>query len=523
MVEAASAQESFKNEENDEPSRKSKRTSLLPCVEIWLESLRRQPFPLVIEWTLAWIVILLFSIRYCWDYIHLVVNMWALKRSPKQTWCRHIPLTTIPQTQSIRSLSARQALDQLKRELLQSLSFSSSSSSDPESSSWTDEHLIQILQTNPNARRLASLVMVQDYRKSTVSENGNKIFANQNLVATAATNNQNTKGTNSTYFIQDPLLLQQLERIWPILLELPPMQRRDPDSPQLQNKDDLSQFRISLIIPAYRERYQDLKEYLQQALGHCKHPKYVQVIVVNGGECSGIATWMETEQERIQQNQYNPTKDDHHWGQIQLVSYTGTGGRGGCLNYGAAHATGTIFTFLHSDTRLPKNWDGMIQQVFECNYLPQTTRKVHACAFSMGIDLTERGLNGGRYPPGIVGVYQVLGFLRCHLCRLPYGDSTLSFPASYFCQLGGFPDQPLMEDYEIISLLRKRAQILPETLVVFTAKAYCSPRRWQAYGVPYTLLVNALCIHRYNAGMLAEELVGFYYKRPCKKIDEKSN
>jgi hypothetical protein len=151
-----------------------------------------------------------------------------------------------------------------------------------------------------------------------------------------------------------------------------------------------------------------------------------------------------------------------------------------------------------------------------------------------------------RIAPGIRGV-EWMGVLRCH-CGLPYGDCVLSFSRPMFEYMGGYPDQPLMEDYEVMDWLRLRSVlmntisklgaatkkrhnnkntssqsdkdgnesdsnhgILREGLVLLRDRARCSPRRWNKYGVAYTSLINAICIMRYRSGATTEDLFAFYY------------
>jgi len=121
------------------------------------------------------------------------------------------------------------------------------------------------------------------------------------------------------------------------------------------------------------------------------------------------------------------------------------------------------------------------------------------------------------YPWGIRAVW-FLGNIRAYFFSLPYGDHILSIPASYFRHVGGFPDQPIMEDYELMDLFRRRAKIpaLHETLRIIAPPAgRCSVRRWQRFGVVYVTLVNALVVHRYSAGVWdANDVFDYYYRRP---------
>jgi hypothetical protein len=208
-----------------------------------------------------------------------------------------------------------------------------------------------------------------------------------------------------------------------------------------------------------------------------------------------------------------------NWGDIQYVLYSAGGGRGPCQNFGAQLARGRYITFLHSDTLIPYHWDMKVQ-----NALNRTSRNgsviTHACSFSVGHDVSKEGLGTLPYPYGIRSIL-LLGNIRAWLFRLPYGDHILSFHTKHFHYIGGFPDQPIMEDYAIMDLLRQRAAAVPtvETLrIIPPPTGQCSVRRWQKYGVVYVTLVNALLVHRYAyGGWTADDVFSYYYMRPMKQ------
>jgi hypothetical protein len=145
----------------------------------------------------------------------------------------------------------------------------------------------------------------------------------------------------------------------------------------------------------------------------------------------------------------------------------------------------------------------------------------HACSFSVGHDVTNDGLCGMAYPWGIQSIF-ILGNIRACLFRLPYGDHILSFHAAHFRYIGGFPNQPIMEDYCMMDLLRQRAAVLPETLrIIPPPTGHCSVRRWQMCGVAYVTLVNALLVYRFaRGGWTADEVFDYYYKRPSRMKKE---
>jgi hypothetical protein len=437
-----------------------------------MQWLRQHEFFFLTEFLLAWTLILAFSIFYVVDYILSMLEISVLRlKDDSSRWCHKIPITPLPQTKKRYSVSTSSRLEQLVAILKEK----TTRTTEEESGSWSDDEVVEIIRGDCLARNLASLIMAESSCDTTTT--------------TTTTSTQAANGTSAT-FSHHPLV-RQMKRLWPRLLQFPN-----------DKSAKVPQYEISLIVPAYKEKTADIKYTLKTATNNCDDPEKVQVVVVDAGGCCGdLSGELLGEKTR--------------WGSLEVYTYNAGGGRGGTLNFGASKGKGEVFTFLHSDTLLPKHWDTMVKSAFTRNDVDTT--RVSVCAFSMGVDLSSRGLKGNRYPPGLFGADRLLGYLRCNLCSLPYGDSALSFPSSVFRYLGGYPDQPLMEDYEIITLLRKRARLLDEKVAVLPARIQCSPRRWQAYGVCYTILINALCIRRYKSGATTEDLFELYYIQPTKK------
>ena len=327
---------------------------------------------------------------------------------------------------------------------------------------WTDENLIHVIRSNEVARRLASLAM-------------------------------RPMDSTAVKIDEDPAhspLGQQLIRVWPDLLRLPP-----PPS----NFSEYA-FDISLIVPVYRELGSDVKRKLTKALESCRHPKRIEVVVVDAGFNTHLELLLELQS---------------GWGELRILPFTAGGGRGPCLNFGASQARGAIYTFCHSDTTLPDGWDGTIVDGLSDS---SSSCRANSCAFSFGIDTTHAGLNGGHFPPGIRAV-ELTANLRTHMYSLPYGDQVLSVPAAVFEYVGGYPDQCLMEDYELISLLRRRAALLhkfgieeKDKLVILKGPpALCSPRRWQKFGVLYVTFMNSKFVNLYAGGMTPDAIFRLYY------------
>jgi hypothetical protein len=389
----------------------------------------------------------------------------------------------------------------------------SNKSDSKESPKFNDNELVALIRTNEPLRRLASLAMrPSDIHTSTSA---------RTTTGTGSTTSQDTQCA-----VQQTLLGQQLIQIWPRLLELPPLGRRL-DFP----------FAVSLIVPCYREQGSNVRIKLQHALNSSVYPEQIQLVLVDAGKCTDLGAAVSVSVVDDNNNgtanndsdSNNNNKSMNRWGQVKVVEYLAQGGRGPCLNFGAEHAVGRIYACLHSDTRLPAEWDTKLASIFgtggseDQNSSATTaststaTVRANSCAFGFGIDTTREGLDGGCLPPGIRAV-EVTANLRCQLWSLPYGDQCLCVPATIFDYLGGYPHQCFMEDYEFIALLRKRATLLPtlgaeeEALVIVPgAPALCSPRRWQKFGVLHVTFTNSKLVNLYASGRTPEEIYELYY------------
>lgn len=303
----------------------------------------------------------------------------------------------------------------------------------------------------------------------------------------------------------------KFDSIWNELLRFPasenPMMEVklvDPDSAQVSTRS----FDISLIVPAFRENGSNIARVLTWALEKCQDPSRVQVIIVDAGQCVDLEPHILNKQQHAERK----------WGETKKVKYTGGGGRGPSQNFGVDHAGGRILTFLHCDTLIPFHWDRKIKDAL---FNQSSLDKVQACAFCYGHDTSDIGLDQSRpYPWGIRSVW-FLANLRAFWFNLPYGDHIISIPAAYFRYMGGFPMQKIMEDYDLMDLLRQRAKT-PELQecwrIIGPPTGRCSVRRWQTFGVAYVTLVNALIVYRYSRrSWTADEVFDYYYKRPFAK------
>ncbi|MEO7412170.1 MAG: hypothetical protein ABIZ81_02340, partial [Opitutaceae bacterium] len=74
-----------------------------------------------------------------------------------------------------------------------------------------------------------------------------------------------------------------------------------------------------------------------------------------------------------------------------------------------------------------------------------------------------------------------------------------------FARVGGFPDLPIMEDYEFVRRLRRLG-----TIALAPGGAVTSARRWQRLGPLRTTLINQFMVLGYRAGIPPVRLARWY-------------
>lgn len=131
-------------------------------------------------------------------------------------------------------------------------------------------------------------------------------------------------------------------------------------------------------------------------------------------------------------------------------------GRAAQMNYGAAHATGDVFYFIHADTFPPVSF-------------------VHDI-----LEAVEAGYSFGRYRTKFNSNSKILllnaWFTRFDLLICYGGDQTLFMAKELFEKLKGFNGQMrIMEDYDIVV----RAKALDGKYKIFKKTALISARKYE--------------------------------------------
>jgi rSAM/selenodomain-associated transferase 2 len=220
---------------------------------------------------------------------------------------------------------------------------------------------------------------------------------------------------------------------------------------------------ISIIIPVLNEQanlpaaWQHLANITQQG---------VQVIVVDGGSTDGTVALAQ---------------------RLGFTVMPSPAGRARQMNIGAVHATGDVLLFLHVDTQLPDGWLAAIQK--------------QLCA----------PICWGRFDVRITGHARMLKVVaqmmnwRSRMTGIATGDQALFMTREAFNYVGGFPDQPLMEDIEMSQRLLRLSR--PACIA---DKVTTSGRRWETRGVWTTIFLMWRLRFAYWRGHSASQLAQAY-------------
>ncbi len=201
---------------------------------------------------------------------------------------------------------------------------------------------------------------------------------------------------------------------------------------------------LSIVIPALNEAA-TLSATLQRLQG--MRGRGHELIVVDGGSTDGTAALAAPLVDRV------------------VMSPRG---RARQLNAGAAAARGDVLWFLHADTLAPEEADGDIADAL-------TAGRVWG---RFDVHLSGRHL--------LLKVVARLMNLRSCLSGIATGDQGIFVARVAFNRVGGFPDQPLMEDIALSRTLKRHAG---RPACLSARPLVTSSRRWEQHGVVRTIVL----------------------------------
>lgn len=221
-----------------------------------------------------------------------------------------------------------------------------------------------------------------------------------------------------------------------------------------------SRILVSIIIPVYNEALH-LDQSLKNLFDTVQNPN-IEVILSDGGS---------TDNSLAIAKQY-PCK---------IIS--SDTGRARQMNAAINHAIGEYLLFLHADTTLPGDWLKQIQKSKNWGFFPVKLTGRHWL-----LRIIETAIN-----------------LRSGISKVATGDQSLHFTQSFFNQIKGFPDIPIMEDVAISKRARKISKPSISNSPVVT-----SSRRWEHNGIINTVFLMWALRLAYWLGIDPERLQRIY-------------
>ena len=163
-------------------------------------------------------------------------------------------------------------------------------------------------------------------------------------------------------------------------------------------------------------------------------------------------------------------------------------GRAFQMNAGASICQSETLLFLHADT------------------------EIDAVAIASARDaMADSEVVGGRFNLKLSGRHPMLRLierminLRSRFTKISTGDQAMFVRRKIFEKLGGFSDQPLMEDIEFSRRLKQQGRV-----ACLHDRVTTSSRRWEQFGILRTILLMWKLRFLYWTGVSPERLARIY-------------
>jgi len=207
---------------------------------------------------------------------------------------------------------------------------------------------------------------------------------------------------------------------------------------------------ISVIIPTYNEE-KALPATLRALLAQ---PGDYEIAVVDGGSTDRTREVVES---------------------LRITLLTSSKGRATQMNAGAKKARGEWLLFLHADTLLPAGALARLNAM-------ESDARVQAGGFL-------HQFSGGDWRLRLISF---LDNFRCVRSRIIYGDQALFVRRPLFERLGGFPDQPILEDVAFCEkLIRVTEPVLLRPPVVTDSRKFVKMGVWKSFARVLLIIIHA--------------------------------
>lgn len=220
---------------------------------------------------------------------------------------------------------------------------------------------------------------------------------------------------------------------------------------------------ISVVVPTINEG-----DRIERAIASAIDTGVGEVVVVDGGSCDDTVAVARSAGAKV---------------------FRSSAGRAVQQNRGAGASRGAVLLFLHAD-----------------NWLDSTCGRQIATALSK-----HPSRWGGSFEQQISSSRWALRLIAWgDSCRvrwrgIPFGDQGIFVRRSVFEQVGGFPEEPLMEDLLLAARLRRIAWPL-----LLPGPIHVDPRRWERHG-PFRQTARNLSLQlRHAWGATPSELARDY-------------
>jgi len=228
----------------------------------------------------------------------------------------------------------------------------------------------------------------------------------------------------------------------------------------VRSTQENTELNISVIVPVLNE-----EENISEMIGQLKETS-VEIIIADGGSTDRTVSICEA---------------------FRVKTVHSSRCRAAQMNAGASTASGEIFLFLHADTQLPDGFEDRVKEAI--------LEGAIAGAFLFGTDLNTSSM----------GVIENATHFRTFRLGIVFGDQAIFATREAFFRAGGYPEQPIMEDYE---LWKRLGRVGKRSLIPLSVTT--SGRKWEQQGIWRTTLVNQAVTWLYVLGVSPERLARWY-------------